>query len=104
MRLWLLPLRLAIACTPRPADNDGGTGGGSDDITPPTIIATQPANGATDVPVSTSLTIEFSEKMDVAQLQTQVTPPGQFAAADWQFDDTVVTLQATAPLANNTPY
>jgi len=40
------------------------------DVTPPTVIATNPANGATAVGVNSALTITFSEAMDPATIST----------------------------------
>ncbi len=72
------------------------------DTTPPTIQASDPADGATEVsPRDTSLELQFSEPMDKASLEFTITP--RFGANDappnepfnitWTENDTVVTLQ-----------
>jgi hypothetical protein len=42
----------------------GPPGGGPEDTTPPEVLSTQPAAGATGVPVDTVVRIEFSEDMN----------------------------------------
>ena len=44
------------------------TTGEFQDTTPPNVLRTSPQNGATDVPVNTPFTIEFSERMDFGTL------------------------------------
>ena len=45
----------------------GGNGGGSD-TTAPTVVGTSPANGATDVPRTTAISVTFSENVDSASV------------------------------------
>jgi Bacterial Ig-like domain len=40
------------------------------DTTPPTVLSTSPANGATAVPITTVVTVTFSEAMDSASVAT----------------------------------
>ena len=59
---------------------------------PPIIVATYPADGETDVPVSASLVITFSEVMEPSSLYYAVSPdPGGWAIG-WNPDATAVTL------------
>lgn len=52
-------------------------GGGPQDETPPEVISTTPVDGATDVPLSTEVSIEFSEEMSrsSAERALSITPP-----------------------------
>lgn len=65
------------------------------DATPPTVIFTSPYDGATDQPLSTSVVIGFSEAMDTASVEAEITisSGAVITAYNWNFpDDTVVTL------------
>ncbi len=74
------------------------------DTTPPTIISTNPANGATDVPFTQAVSVVFSEPIRFETLQAGVRisgPEGPFAFSLSLNDDrTVATLivPATYPL------
>jgi len=71
MRLGVLVVALA-AC----GDGSGqdfltplnGGGGTSGDTTPPTVVATNPANGATSVPRTATVSVTFSENVDSASV------------------------------------
>ena len=70
---------------------------------PPVILATDPADGAVDVPVSATVVITFSEAMSTTTLSlTAVPDPGGWSAS-WSVSDTVATL-AHEPFAPNTTY
>lgn len=45
-----------------------GGGGTSNDRTPPTVVATNPANGATGVPTNATVSVTFSENIDSASV------------------------------------
>lgn len=45
-----------------------GGGGTSNDHTPPTVVATNPANGATGVPTNATVSVTFSENIDSASV------------------------------------
>lgn len=86
------------------------TGAASGDTTPPTIIAASPAHGSTGNPVTTFLTINFSEPMDpgtiteqnitvVANSTTPVTGTVSYIAASQ-----AATFTPTANLSPNTTY
>ncbi|MEW6181956.1 MAG: Ig-like domain-containing protein [Bacillota bacterium] len=55
----------ATASPPSPGGGGGGGGGGGAvvDTTPPVVTGTQPADGATGIPVDTSITLTFSEEI-----------------------------------------
>jgi lysophospholipase L1-like esterase len=55
-----------IGCKSDPAAPGGG--GDPADTTPPTVLTITPADGALDVPVSSSVIVVFSEQMDPASL------------------------------------
>jgi hypothetical protein len=80
------------------------------DTTPPTITAMTPAEGATDVSVTTTVTATFSEPMDASTIATttfELTGPGNvLVAASVAYDSTtrVATLTPTSPLATSTTY
>ena len=40
------------------------------DTTPPTVISTNPVNGATDVAINSAITATFSERMDASTITT----------------------------------
>ncbi|HZW84094.1 MAG TPA: Ig-like domain-containing protein, partial [Candidatus Deferrimicrobium sp.] len=43
------------------------------DTTPPTVISTNPASGAVDVPVNTSITVSFSEPIQLGANSSAIT-------------------------------
>lgn len=52
------------------ASHGPGCGGATDDTTGPTVVATQPPDGAEDVPLDTAVSVTFSEHMNAATLDT----------------------------------
>jgi len=76
--------------------------------TPPTVISTVPANGATNVPVSQVLSATFSEAMTPATISTStftVTGPGGTAVAGAvTYSGLVATFTPTGNLGNSTVY
>lgn len=64
------------------------------DATPPTVIFTSPYDGATDQPLSTSVVIGFSESMDTASVESEMTisSGAVITAFNWNFPDDTVTL------------
>lgn len=114
-----IPLVLAVllsACinlpevgepTPDPGVSDGGTppdGGAPADMIPPTITAAAPAHGSTNVTASPQFQFTFSEPMNVGTVQVTITPTVALSSAVWTSNNTQLTLQPQAPLAQNTPY
>jgi methionine-rich copper-binding protein CopC len=81
------------------------------DTTAPTIIATSPTNGATNVPVGTAVTVTFSEDMDPLTINattfTLKTTVGSVAVAgvvSYNAATRVATFTPSANLAANTNY
>ncbi|HUQ48669.1 MAG TPA: Ig-like domain-containing protein [Gemmatimonadaceae bacterium] len=81
------------------------------DNTAPTIITRSPANGATGVATNSAVTIQFSEPMDQATINTtnirlSVTSPSSPVAGTVAYNASTNTATFTpdAPLANNTGY
>ncbi len=81
------------------------------DLTPPTVVATDPAAGATDVVATASIEMAFSEPMDTASVQ------GAFSYTDgattwrigdgtgsWNPADDALTFQPAAALSYGTRY
>ncbi|MCJ2556358.1 MAG: Ig-like domain-containing protein [Candidatus Thermoplasmatota archaeon] len=64
------------------------------DATPPTVIFTSPYDGATDQPLSTSVVIGFSEPMDTASVEAEITisSGAVITAYNWNLQDDIVTL------------
>jgi methionine-rich copper-binding protein CopC len=60
----LLGSSILIAC----GGEGGGGGSSASDTTKPTITATTPAQGATNTPINTPITVTFSEPMDPASI------------------------------------
>jgi subtilisin-like proprotein convertase family protein len=67
----ILPVTLFLFLTVLPGCGGGGGGGGAGpDTTPPTVLSTSPANGATDAVINTPVSATFSEAMDGSTLST----------------------------------
>ena len=82
------------------------TTGGSADITPPTVTAISPSNGATGVPVNTKVVALFSEAMDAtsvtnASISLSPSAPG---TASLSADQLSLTFTPTANLSTSTTY
>jgi len=101
-KMWFMPILLMIlfvsGCA-SPVNND--------DVTPPTVISTIPADLATDVAINRNITATFSEAMDSATvtaatftLAQGVTP----VSGAVSYDGFVATLDPTSELAINTEY
>jgi hypothetical protein len=73
------------------------------DTEAPTVVATIPQDGATNVAINTNITIAFSELMDAASVSqafsTNPTNTGEFA-----WNDTILTYNPGANLDTNRPY
>ncbi|WP_224246221.1 Ig-like domain-containing protein [Hyalangium gracile] len=74
------------------------------DTTSPTITATTPSHGSTNVATSTQLVLTFSEPMNVSTVQVSIAPTVEFSETTWANGNTLLTLQPTVPLAQNTGY
>jgi hypothetical protein len=85
-----------------------GSGGGGD-TTPPTVLSTSPASGATGVAVNASPSATFSEPMDPATLTTStftLVQQGQSTPvpASVSYSGAVATLDPSTDLATSTTY
>lgn len=80
------------------------------DTTPPTVIAVSPAAGATNVPVSTVVTVKFSEAMTASTISASTfrltNPVGTVipATVTYSAATNTATMTPTSPLAANTTY
>ena len=76
------------------------------DITPPTITSVLPADGATDVLVSTTISATFSEAMNTALAEAafSTTPAAVGTTFSWSTDGKTMTFTPSANLAFNTTY
>ncbi|MDD2337387.1 MAG: PilC/PilY family type IV pilus protein, partial [Geobacteraceae bacterium] len=74
------------------------------DYTPPTVISTYPANGATNVAVSTAITATFSESVNCSTLTTSsftVYKGGAAVSGVVSCENSVATFTPTANLSNS---
>jgi hypothetical protein len=74
------------------------------DTTPPTVTATMPLHGSTNVATSAQMVLTFSEPMNVSTVQVNITPTVALSGSTWSNGNTQLTLQPTAPLAQNTTF
>ena len=86
------------------------TTGAAPDTTPPTITATNPANGSTAVATTTGVNASFSEAMDATSISSatfQLTGPGNAVVPGTVTYDAVsfiATFTPSAVVADNTTY
>jgi hypothetical protein len=82
------------------------TTGQAPDTTPPTVISVSPANGATDVSISTTVTATFSEAMDPSTINTTTftLSNGGPVSGTVTYTNTTATFTPSSPLAANTVY
>jgi hypothetical protein len=83
---------------------DVGVGDGPDANAPPTIIDTIPANSATAVAVTTTITIEFSKAMNAATVNVGIQPMVALGSATWNAGYTSIAFAPAASLAAMTRY
>jgi len=117
---------LAVACInlpdideARPPAADGGTSmdGGSDggsqpgptdggvDQTAPAVIRTSPPNGATRVPLDTTVEVDFSEEMMASTLRVTTSVTGvTFTLVSWTPELRRAVFSASAPLEQDRQY
>jgi methionine-rich copper-binding protein CopC len=81
------------------------------DVIPPTVVSRTPSDAATSVPLSTNVTVTFSEPMDATTINSTsitVTPagggPAVAAAVTCNSPCTTATLDPAADLASSTSY
>jgi hypothetical protein len=86
------------------------TTGAGPDTTAPEIVATVPANAASNVPINQAVNAAFSKAMDPLTITTAtfgLTGPGGVAVTGtvaYDAVDFIATFTPTAPLAGNSPY
>jgi hypothetical protein len=101
MLALLVALGAAAACDSR--DNGLGPGQSGTDRTPPTVIATVPADLATQVPRTGPITITFSEAVVPASLTGSITF-SPTVAGTVSYTGNTATFTPTAQLAGTTLY
>jgi len=81
------------------------------DVTPPTVVSTSPADGATNVPTTVVITATFSETMDPATVNATTfsvnhTGSGVSVSGPVTYDaaSRTATLTPSSPLTNNATY
>jgi hypothetical protein len=103
---WVLLLAV-YAIGPRAAH--AAIPAGLPDTTPPTVLATDPTNGAINVTVDKKISATFSEAMDPATITTATTftlqpQGGTLVSGTVAYSSVTATLHPTAPLVENTIY
>jgi hypothetical protein len=74
------------------------------DRTPPQIVSTVPANGATLVALDSNLQINFSETMDVGIVTVTIAPSLDLGDPTWNPDNTQLSFDPATNLASETTY
>ena len=79
------------------------------DTTPPTVISTSPANGATDVAINSAITATFSERMDASTITTDtftVSVGGSVVSGTVSYNtgQKKATFTPSSNLSNSTAY
>lgn len=75
------------------------------DSIPPTVINKSPADGATGVPINTSLSLTFSEPMNEASVEAAFSAsPAVTCTFLWDSTSTLMTCDPTADLSYGTSY
>jgi len=73
------------------------------EISSPSIISTSPSNGEKEVPISTNITITFSEKMDKKSVESSLTISPQ-TAFEIKWDGNKLILHPSKPLQYEKEY
>ena len=75
------------------------------DTTPPSVVSTYPANGATSVPTNTQIRVTFSEAMDTASAEAAFrTTPMVAGKFEWAGNNAEMYWQADTVLTAQTSY
>lgn len=74
------------------------------DVVSPTLVATVPNMGATNVPVTSPLTFTFSERMSAASVLLDVAPALELGDAGWSTDGRTLSYLGHAAFAGMTTY
>ncbi len=78
---------------------------GTVDTTPPHLVSTVPANGATNVSTTVTLTLTFSEAIDPASLENiLITPQPGEGVEEWSNGGKMVSFTPYEPLLDDTQY
>lgn len=83
---------------------DAGPDAGPVDVLRPVLLNISPMEGTTEVPTGAQFVLTFSEPMDTDSVQVGVQPSVALGAPVWSQQDTVLRLQPTGMLAENTTY
>ena len=81
--------------------------GGAEDTIPPSLKASSPAQGMTNVPTDTPVVFDFSERMatDTVDDNIFIVPlPAEWPRFDWKSGDTQLVITFPQPLRENTTY
>jgi methionine-rich copper-binding protein CopC len=76
----------------------------NNDHTPPTVVSTSPANGATYVALDANLSITFSESIDSSRSNVELVPDPGAGVATWSNGGKTVTFNPNASLLTNQQY
>jgi hypothetical protein len=98
--VWLLIFAgLALSCAISVPPS-----GGPEDKQPPEITGTEPADGATNVPVDAAITFTFSEKMAAGKIERLLAayPPFEMGKVEWKKNS--LRIHPAAPLRADTTY
>ena len=108
------PLLLAVAligalalagCAEEPPGDNQQDPSLTQDITPPTVVSTDPIDGTTGVPVSTTISVAFSEGMDISTTQASfIILPIEDGNYSWSSDSALLTFTPDTNLAYSTSY
>lgn len=100
-------LILLASCIVVAACGGGGVGDATPDTTPPSVIATVPADGAGDIQVDATITATFSEAMDGTSLSTStvlLARGGTPVTGAVTHGSNAAHFTPAAPLAHSTTY
>lgn len=79
--------------------------GGNEATTPPRVVSVSPPDGATGVPINTSIIIEFSETMDEGATEGSITiVPSIDGTFSWSSQSSVLTFTPDGNLASDETY
>ena len=84
----------------------GDSGGGGDDVTAPTVSSVIPADGATDVAITSTISATFSEAMDSSTITTSTftVTSGSAVTGSVGFSDRTATFTPSSNFSYSTTY
>ncbi|UCE75212.1 MAG: Ig-like domain-containing protein [Methanomassiliicoccales archaeon] len=74
----------------------------TEDATPPTVLSTTPSGNAQNVPITTSISITFSEEMDHLSVENALVTSFSYDTPTW--DGNTITLTPTSDLEYSSQY